>query len=150
MSQKTPKQKHGKDANMTSHGADVANMQRRLPRLDVRQAKKVRHSGKVSKAMQSPDAIEPLPDVAPVTRKSAPIKQELIAPHEWASLLNNIESEPDDTHVGGEVLGEVELASDDLWERLSSTRWIKPPREDFHNDTTVANRPKPAPKDLAR
>jgi len=142
---------------MTSRGADVAKIQRRLPRLEVRQAKKVRHSGKVSKTMQSPDTIEPLPDVdveaAPPmpARKSAPIKQELIAPHEWASLLNNIENPPgqsDETHVGGEVLGEVELVSDDLWERLSSTRWIKPPREDFHNHTTVANRPKP--KDAAR
>ena len=79
------------------------------------------------------------------SRKSSnsAVKQELVAPHEWASLLNNIESDPNDTQVGGAPLAEVELASDDLWERLSSTRWIKAPREDFHNDTTVRNRPTP-------
>ena len=134
---------------MKSRDADVARIQQRLPRLNSRRAKTVKAGKKVSPAMQPSEAIEPAPPAAAIgigasepVRKSTPMKQELVAPHEWASLLNNIESESDETRVGGEVMGEVELVSDDLWERLSSTRWIKPPREDFHNDTTIANRPK--------
>src|SRR5438552_319705 len=118
MSEKTPKQLHGEgavtqDAN-NANGANVAKMQRRLPRLNVRQAGTAKPSGKVNKTMQISETLESAAVPQPVpARKSAPIKQELVAPHEWASLLNNIESQPEDTHVGGEVLGEVELFSDD-------------------------------------
>ena len=142
---------------MKARGAEVAKMQRRLPRpnhlervFDKGGEQKTKNSGKLSKAskaMQTSESIETArPEAKASERKAPPLKQELIAPHEWASLLNNIENHADETHVGGEVLGEVELFSDELWERLSSTRWIKPPREDFHNHTTVVNRPKDAAK----
>ena len=76
------------------------------------------------------------------------VKQELIAPHEWAALLNTPESESEETYVGTpEIAADLNAETDDLWERLSSTRWIKEPREDFHNSTTVIKRPTltPAP-----
>jgi hypothetical protein len=96
---------------MGARGADVAKLQRRLPRPAGQKIGKTKNSGKVSKPMQPETIDTPLPETAAPTRKSAPLKQELIAPHEWASLLNNIEGESDETRVGGEVLGEVELAS---------------------------------------
>jgi hypothetical protein len=94
---------------------------------------------KVSIAMAHPEAIEPQP-LTPAQEIAA--KQELIAPHEWAALLNTPESESDETYVGApEALSELNAETDDLWERLSSTRWIKEPREDIHNHTTVVKRP---------
>jgi hypothetical protein len=72
-------------------------------------------------------------------------KQELVAPHEWATLLNAPENEFSDL-AGAPVpeaqAPQAEAATDDLWERLSSTRWIKvAPEHDLHNRSTIANRP---------
>ncbi len=159
------KQNSNWSVDKTARGADVAKKQRKKSaRASARRQDP--DLGKVSSVMARMEAMEAAtphsievnrtagkpaspanPDgpKASSSRKSSnqAIKQELVAPHEWASLLNNIESDPNDTQLGGAVMGEVELASDDLWERLSSTRWIKAPREDFHNDTTVRNRPTP-------
>lgn len=49
----------------------------------------------------------------------AAVTDELVADHEWESLLHTFEPEAGELHVGGEE------ESDDLWERLSSTRWLK-------------------------
>ncbi len=73
-------------------------------------------------------------------------KQELVAPHEWASMLNAPENESEEPAVSvpgvvSEEANELD-AADELWERLSSTRWIKDPPNDIYNHTTVANRPK--------
>jgi hypothetical protein len=71
-------------------------------------------------------------------------KQELVAPHEWATLLKSPDNEAADIASGAPIpeVPHTEAASDDLWERLSSTRWIKvAPEHDLHNRSTVANRP---------
>ncbi len=49
----------------------------------------------------------------------ASVTDELVADHEWESLLHTFEPEAGELHVGGEE------ESDDLWERLSTTRWLK-------------------------
>lgn len=48
----------------------------------------------------------------------ASVTDELIADHEWESLLHTFEYEADELSPG-------DAESDDLWERLSSTRWLK-------------------------
>jgi len=82
------------------------------------------------------------PPVTAAQEKAA--KQELVAPHEWATLLNAPENEFPDFAAGAPLpeVPHTETASDDLWERLSSTRWIKvAPEHDIHNRSTVVNRP---------
>lgn len=50
----------------------------------------------------------------------ASVTDELVADHEWESMLHTFEPETDELSPGA---GGAE--SDDLWERLSSTRWLK-------------------------
>jgi hypothetical protein len=70
--------------------------------------------------------------------KAAPVK-ELIAPHEWAALLNSFENEPEGSTRQTSATGEIEIESEDLWEKLSSTRWLKqPPQDTNRNGSTVA------------
>lgn len=45
---------------------------------------------------------------------------QLVADHEWASLIHNFEHEAE-AHAGD--------AEDELWERLGSTRWLKDTEE---------------------
>lgn len=47
----------------------------------------------------------------------ASVSEELVADHEWETLLDTFENE------GDELVGDAE--EHDLWERLSSTRWLK-------------------------
>ena len=58
-----------------------------------------------------------------VTQRRAPA-EELIAPHEWDAMLNSFEGDtatpPDAPRLPGEY-------DEELWERLSSTRWLKMP-----------------------
>jgi hypothetical protein len=66
--------------------------------------------------------------------------EELFNPQEWEALLNSFEN---DAAAGSSTRATeppVELSSDDLWERLSSTRWIRTPAAD-DTDSTVAIRP---------
>jgi hypothetical protein len=98
-----------------------------------------------AKRRQSAAKIKAIPEV-PVAKASAQekaAKQELIAPHEWATMLNAPENEFADS--SGAPIPEApytEVMSDDLWERLSSTRWIKlAPEHDLHNRSTIVNRP---------
>jgi len=60
----------------------------------------------------------------------ASVTDELVADHEWEAMLHTFETETDELSPGA---GGPE--SDDLWERLSSTRWLKSsaPR-DFDSD----------------
>lgn len=71
--------------------------------------------------------------------------QELIAPHEFQSLLNSFENENSNTdgRVNSKEAIETQISSDALWERLSSTRWLKsrPKNDDIGNRSTVAQRP---------
>ena len=50
----------------------------------------------------------------------ASVTDELVADHEWESMLHTFEPEADELSPGA---GGAE--SDDLWERLSTTRWLK-------------------------
>lgn len=125
------------NANPAQAGAKLAKAPRKAPPVSAEPDSTEDVKDKASKVMQ-PETIEPIP-LTPAQEKAA--KQELIAPHEWASLLNAPENETEDTYIGSpDGLAELD-AADELWERLSSTRWIKEPKEDFHNSTTVANRP---------
>jgi hypothetical protein len=64
--------------------------------------------------------------------------QELVAPHEWAGLLHNFES---DNTASAATAIDSETESEDLWEKLSSTRWIKtPPQDHDTNSSTVTSR----------
>jgi hypothetical protein len=80
--------------------------------------------------------------------------QELVAPHEWDMMLNAFEENGvTPTSQPVPAPGQIEIDSEDLWEKLSSTRWLKEPRpgssthssssvspDDPSNKTTVANR----------
>jgi len=79
--------------------------------------------------------------------KPAEPVRELVAPHEWDAMLNAFEE--NGVTVTSEYKsapGELEIDSEGLWERLSSTRWLKEPNggkdsgADSSNKTTVANR----------
>jgi hypothetical protein len=50
----------------------------------------------------------------------APVDQELVADHEWDALLHAFDTEPGELPPGDGV-----DEHDALWERLSSTRWLK-------------------------
>lgn len=55
----------------------------------------------------------------------ASVTDELVADHEWEALLHNFEHETDELSPGGGGGGGEE--GEELWERLSSTRWLKAP-----------------------
>ncbi|HLX63033.1 MAG TPA: hypothetical protein VKX17_17315 [Planctomycetota bacterium] len=61
---------------------------------------------KVIKAAQNDDAVD------------VPVSDELVADHEWESLVQTFDPEPDE-------LPHVAADEEDLWEKLSSTRWLK-------------------------
>ena len=86
-------------------------------------------------------------DTAAPTKKPAESVRELVAPHEWESMLNAFdESGVTVTSEYKSAPGEIEIDAEDLWERLSSTRWLKEQNtkdsgeDDPSNKTTVANR----------
>jgi len=69
---------------------------------------------------------QPGVDTLPENTAPQPATRDLMPPNEWAALLRSIESE-----VAPAKADEVEVAANDLWEKLSSTRWLKePPTED--------------------
>jgi hypothetical protein len=53
----------------------------------------------------------------------ASVTDELVADHEWEALLQPFEQETDALSPGAGGLEED--GGDELWERLSSTRWLK-------------------------
>ena len=61
-----------------------------------------------------------------------PVAGELVAEHEWESMLHTFEPEADELSPGTGG-----AASDDLWERLSSTRWLKStsPRDEMSENS---------------
>lgn len=61
----------------------------------------------------------------------ASVTDELVADHEWESMLHTFEPEADELAPGA---GGAE--SDDLWERLSTTRWLK---SSAPNDADLSN-----------
>lgn len=67
--------------------------------------------------------------------------EELFEPQEWESLLNSFESETQAAAAPAKTNGEIELSSDDLWERLSSTRWLREPANDIDRASTLTDRP---------
>ena len=53
-------------------------------------------------------------------------KQELVAPGEWLGLLHNFENDSAASNTRKDAeRPHNETATEELWERLSSTRWIK-------------------------
>ena len=58
--------------------------------------------------------------------EAADASVELVADHEWEALLHNFDQETDDLSNSAD-LDERE----ELWERLSSTRWLKPPVQEI-------------------
>ena len=133
-------------------GPRVAKAQRKAAPVVAKQA----DAEKVAAPVETPAGIktmqpESIEDILLTKAQEQDAKQELIAPHEWAALLNAPENESEETTLGipGIVDGEIEAAheldaADELWERLSSTRWIKEPPQDIYNHVTVANRPSKA------
>jgi hypothetical protein len=69
------------------------------------------------------------------------VSEELFDLGEWEALLDNFDSTPSVPSTPRIPPVEPELSSDDLWERLSSTRWVRTPSRTDHNDSTVAHRP---------
>ncbi|HYG77232.1 MAG TPA: hypothetical protein VEK08_19665 [Planctomycetota bacterium] len=69
--------------------------------------------------------------------------EELFDPQEWESLLNAFDNETAAaaTSTVRQAEHEIELSEDDLWERLSSTRWLRAKNEDTDSASTVAQRP---------
>ena len=66
--------------------------------------------------------------------------QELMTPHEWKSMLHNIENQaaPAEIRARPPSSAELDRADEELWERLSSTRWIKErPSESAANKNTA-------------
>ena len=61
----------------------------------------------------------------------ASVTDELVADHEWESMLHTFEPEADELSPG---TGGAE--SDDLWERLSTTRWLKSSAPRDEHDST--------------
>lgn len=105
-----------------------------------------RHSAVKIKANNKMTETPTIPTISPAraAAQEKAAKQELVAPHEWATLLHAPENDVADFASGAPLpeAPQTEAASDDLWERLSSTRWIKvAPEHDLHNRSTVANRP---------
>jgi hypothetical protein len=66
--------------------------------------------------------------------------EELFNPQEWEALLNSFENDASVQESSRSSELAVELSTEDLWERLSSTRWIRTPSAD-DKDSTVAQRP---------
>jgi hypothetical protein len=73
-------------------------------------------------------------------------QREFITPDEWEGLLNSFEdgSVPNSSvNVNSSPTGEIPVETEDLWEKLSSTRWLKSQPaddEDPANKSTIANR----------
>ena len=67
--------------------------------------------------------------------------QELFGPQEWDALLNSLENDAQTASPSPRSEGEIELSSDDLWERLSSTRWLREPAADIDRASTITQRP---------
>ena len=74
------------------------------------------------------------------TTSAESTSQELFDPQEWEALLNSFENDAAVEQSARASEPPVELSSEDLWERLSSTRWIRTPAADGA-DSTVAIRP---------
>ncbi len=70
-------------------------------------------------------------------------RKELVSPDEWDALLHSFESDgATATSTRDGTTGLMLDSSDDLWEKLSSTRWLKDRQsEDVSTKSTVAQRP---------
>jgi hypothetical protein len=95
----------------------------------------------------------PLPGTGPSSDSStaagriaaATRQREFITPDEWEGLLNSFEEggiPNSSVNVNSNPTGEIPIETEDLWEKLDSTRWLKsqPDDEDPANKSTVANR----------
>ena len=79
-------------------------------------------------------------------RKDAPI--ELVKPDEFEALLNSFDDLGPVPVQSDQAACEIQIETEDLWEKLSSTRWLKErekPEErsendDLSNKSTVARR----------
>lgn|GEM_PF-5784686 len=84
--------------------------------------------------MKTPIDMQDYVEARPIRPQATP--QELVAPHEWEALLYNFENEA--VAEAPMEVAEVE----DIWERLSSTRWIKAPSGvSVNSSSTIAERP---------
>jgi len=80
---------------------------------------------------------------APAKKQSRPVHTEqLFDPQEWESLLNSFETEASSATTASQQKSEneIELSSDDLWERLSSTRWLRA-KSDVSRTSTLTDKP---------
>ena len=136
----------GKSAKFAADGGLFAP--RRKPLVPADAEKKASRRAEQQRPVKMKKTIRK--EVAPGIKR-APISsehaatQELIAPHEWQALLNSFENESagPDGRMNSPTSVESQNASDVLWERLSSTRWLKvrPNTDSVGNRSTVAQRP---------
>jgi hypothetical protein len=122
-------------------GGPKPEMQKQYRKLE--QMEKI--TTKRKKTSDIPDGVRP---------SSQPAVQELVAPHEWDMMLHAFEENGvTPTSQPRPAPGQIEIDSEDLWEKLSSTRWLKAHKpgassrsstsaspDDPSNKTTVANR----------
>jgi hypothetical protein len=101
----------------------------------VRKASPVKKTTQRRTANTRKSGAFPRPQVEPDRPLDAG-SRELMAPDEWDALLQTIEAESAAASV--EDAAKVQVASDDLWEKLSSTRWIKTPPSGDHDSTLRA------------
>lgn len=106
----------------------------------VKTARKVNESGDERKPVEMKNIIEKQ-DASAATAPTKPEEatEELFNPQEWEALLHSFENEPSIGTVTRAQEPPIELSTEDLWERLSSTRWIRTPTPD-DRDSTVAQR----------
>jgi hypothetical protein len=98
-------------------------------------------SGHKRKSVEMKNTLEMTPQNAAQAPSQDAAAQELFGPQEWDALLNSFENEPQSAAPAQKSEGEIELSSDDLWERLSSTRWLREPAADIDRASTIAQRP---------
>jgi hypothetical protein len=77
-----------------------------------------------------------LPTTDTVTAQLREPAEELFDPREWAALLNSFEN--DGSSAAPAATGDD--SSDDLWEKLSSTRWLRRP-SGAQPSSTLTERP---------
>ena len=100
--------------------------------------------GTERKAVDMKNALEnstrnALPQTAVETPRAG--AQELFEVEEWEGLLNSFEDGPSESPAAATNDGEIALGSDELWERLSSTRWLRERAESIDRSSTLAQRP---------
>lgn len=88
-------------------------------------------------------AVQRLPRPQPVSERSNR-DEELFSEQEWAALLHSFEPPPaaGEGSAAAAPAPERALSSDELWERLARTGWVRESARDVSSDSTVAIRPK--------